>query len=112
MGVADGELEVFALQRRAVADALDLKALLEARGDALDHVGDQRARQPVECAVLAAVGGALDEQLLVLLGDLDVAVDALAQFAFGAVDADALGVDRDRHAGRQGDGLSSDPRQS
>ena len=54
--VADGELEVLALQLRAVADALDLQALLVAVGDALDHVRDERAREAVQRAVFAAVG--------------------------------------------------------
>src|SRR4051794_29421352 len=44
--VAEGELEVAALELGAIADALDLQALLEARGDALDHVRHERARQP------------------------------------------------------------------
>ncbi len=59
--VADRELEVRAGQRGAVADALDLEALLEAVGDALDHVRDERAREPVQRAVLAAVGRAGDD---------------------------------------------------
>src|SRR5258708_36227455 len=42
--VADLQLEILALERCAVPDALDLQALLEALRDALDHVGDQRAR--------------------------------------------------------------------
>src|SRR5262245_37595451 len=54
--VADRELERLSLQAGAIAHALDLEALLEALGDALDHVGDQAPRQPVERAVLAAVG--------------------------------------------------------
>ena len=53
-----------ALELRAVADALDLEALLVAVGDALDHVGHQRAGEAVQRAVLAAVGRARDEQLL------------------------------------------------
>ena len=100
MRVADGELEVLALQLRAVADALDLQALLVAVGDALDHVRDERPGEPVQRAVFAAVGRARDEQLLAVLGDLDVAVDPLGEFAFGAVHANRLGLDRDGHAGR------------
>src|SRR4051812_3527685 len=37
--VAQRQLEVAALEHRAVADALDLQALLETGGHALDHVG-------------------------------------------------------------------------
>src|SRR5256714_4795264 len=53
--VAERELDVAALELRAVADALDLERLGKAGRDALDHVGDQRPRQPVQGAVLAAV---------------------------------------------------------
>src|SRR5947208_12798964 len=56
VGVSDLQLEIGALERRAVADALDLQALLEALRHAFDHVGDERARQPVQRAVVAALG--------------------------------------------------------
>src|SRR5262249_14818801 len=56
VGIADVELEVGALERRAVANALDLELLLEALGDALDHVRDQRARQAVQRTILPALG--------------------------------------------------------
>ena len=42
--------------------------------------------------------------------DVDVAVDALAEFALRAVDAHLLRLDRDGHAGGDRDGLSADPR--
>src|SRR5918996_5348502 len=45
VGVADQKLELLSLQARPVPDALDLQALLEPSGDALDHVGDQAPRQ-------------------------------------------------------------------
>ena len=57
--VAERQLEVAALLLGAVADALDLERLLVALRHALDHVEDERARQPVQGAVLAAVGRAL-----------------------------------------------------
>jgi hypothetical protein len=50
------ELQVGALELRAVADALDLEVLLEALRDTLDHVRDERPRQAVQRAVLAALG--------------------------------------------------------
>src|SRR5690349_13358684 len=53
--VADVELEVGALERRAIADALDLELLLEALRDSLDHVRDERPRQSVQRAVLPAL---------------------------------------------------------
>src|SRR6185437_3399246 len=108
--VADGQLQVLALQLRAVADALDLQTLLVARRDTLDHVGHERAREPVQRTVFAAVGRTRHEQLLAVLLDLDVARDALRQFAFGTVDADLARLDRDRDATRHRDWLPADSR--
>jgi len=48
VAVAERELQVLALQRGAVTDAGDLELLLETLGDALDQVGDLRARGAVE----------------------------------------------------------------
>src|SRR3954451_16899422 len=106
--VAERELEVAALELRAVADALDLEALLEAGRDALDHVGDERAGQAVQRAVLGAVRRARDDELGVVLGDVDVARDALGELAARPADADELGLDRDQHAVGDRDGLSAD----
>src|SRR3954463_8976274 len=108
--VAEGELEVGALELRAVADALDLERLGEAVGDAGDHVRDQRAREPVQRAVLRAVGRAGDDELLALLADLDRAVLALLEVAAGAGDAHDLGLDRHGDAGGDGDGPLTDSR--
>src|SRR5215211_6078484 len=47
MRVADVELDRRSAQGGAVADAVELEALLETLGDALDHVRDQRSRQAV-----------------------------------------------------------------
>ena len=106
--VAERQLEVAALQQRAVADALDLKRLGEAGGDALDHVGDQRARQPMQGPVLGAVGRARDEQVAVLLDDLDGAVLALLEVASRPVHAYDLRLHRDGDGRGDGDGLSTD----
>src|SRR3954469_3722976 len=110
VGVAERELEVAALELGAVADALDLQRLREARGDALHHVGDERAGQPVQRTVLRAVRRAADEQLAVLLADLDGARLALLERAARPGHAHDLGLDR--HADRvgDGDGLASDAR--
>src|SRR5215204_3701231 len=106
--VAERELEVAAPELRAVADALDLERLGEAGRDALDHVGDQRAREAVERAMLGAVGRPLDEQLAVLLDDVDHARLALLEVAARAGHAHDLGLDRDRDGLGDGDGLSAD----
>src|SRR5690349_1710668 len=72
--VAEPELhlQVLALHLRAVADALDLQALLEALGDAGDHVGDQRPGQPVQRAVRSTVGRPAHGQGAVVLGHGDL----------------------------------------
>jgi hypothetical protein len=62
----------------------------------------------MEGAVLGAVGGPGDDQLGVVLRDVDVARDALGELAARAVDAHDLGLDGDRHALGDRDGLSAD----
>ena len=52
MRIAEREDHVLALDLGAIADADDVQVLLEAGGDAGDGVGDQRARQAVQRAVL------------------------------------------------------------
>src|SRR6185312_6761377 len=108
MGVADVQLEVDAPQRGAIADTLDLEALREAVRDALDHVGDQRACEAVQRAVLAALGRALDGDRRVLVVNLHAHGHLLAQLAERAVDHHAPRRDRHRHAGGNLDGLSTD----
>src|SRR4029078_7843136 len=101
-------LEVRARERGAVADALDLEALLEALRDAFDHVGDQRARQAVQRAVLAALGRARHRDGPFLLRDLHALRHLLAQLALRPRDRHAARVDRDDDAGGNFDGLLTD----
>ena len=106
--VAERHLQVLALELRPVADALDLELLLEAVGDALDHVRDQAAGEAVQGAVLAAVGRARDGDRAVRLLDLHVRREALVELALGALDRDPARGDLDRDGLGQLDGLSSD----
>src|SRR5918997_2836801 len=108
MRVAERQLQVAALELRAVADALDLERLREAGGDALDHVRDQRPRETVQRAVLRAVGRPRDEQLTVLLLDVDHARLALLEVAAGTGHAHDLRLDRDGDRVGDGNGLSAD----
>ena len=105
---ADVQLEVGAAQRGAVADALDLEALREAVRDALDHVRDQRAREPVQRAIVAALGRPRDGDRPVLLLDLHPPGNLLAELAERPVDHHAARRERDRDAARNFDGLSAD----
>ena len=94
----------------AVADALDLQALLEAVGDALDHVRDQAAGEAVQGAVLAAVGrAAATVSAPVGLLDLHLGRERLGELALGPLDRDAARGDLDRDGLGHGDWLSSDP---
>ena len=102
MRVPERELDVPAAELCAVADALDLEPLLEAVGDSLDHVRDQRAGETVQRAVLAAVGRPLDEQLAIGLLDLDVPGNPFRELAARTVHGDALRLDGDCDARRNG----------
>ena len=48
VGIADRQHDRLLVHAGLVADALDLELLLVALGHALDHVGDQAARQAVQ----------------------------------------------------------------
>src|SRR5215218_2176191 len=109
MGVADCEFEGLAAHRRAVADALDLEALLEALRDALDHVRDQRAGEPVERPVLPALGRARDDDLAVPLFQVHARGNCLDELAQWPVHLHAAGRQRDADAVRDRNGLSADP---
>src|SRR5215471_15076127 len=106
--VADIELEVGALERRAVADALDLELLLEALGHALDHVRDERPGQAVQRPVLPALGRPRDDDLAVALLDLHPRRNLLLQRPERAGDRDAGRLDRDGDAVGDRDGCVAD----
>ena len=111
MRVADLELEVRAGHAGAVADALDLEALLEALRDSLDHVGDERAGQAVERTVGTAIRRARDGDRLALLDDRHARGHLLAELALRSVHGDAPRIDQDGDPGGNFDWLSSDSTQ-
>src|ERR1700710_669103 len=108
MRIADLQLDVFALQRGAIADALDLEALLEALSDALDHVRDQSARRAVQLTVGGALGRTAHGDRAVLLLDLHPVRDHLLERAERARNGDAAGLQLNAHAGGDFEGCSSD----
>jgi len=105
---AERKLEGLAAQLGAVADPLDLEALLITLGDSLHHVGDQAARQPVQGAVLAPIGGALDCHGAVGQLDLHVRGDLLVKLALGTLDRAMARLDVNRDAVWNWNWLSTD----
>src|SRR5262249_40673128 len=98
--VADRQLQVIALERSAVTDALDLEALLEAVGDPLDHVRDERAGQTVQRPMVAAIGRPRDRDRTIVLLDLHVARHALLKLTLRPLHAHELRLDRELDARR------------
>ena len=105
MRVAERQLDcIGSLGRGAIADTDDLELFAIAVGDADDHVGNERARQPMERTSLTLFVRALDEQLCTVLTHRDVAGQFAVQRALGAIDlehaARHLDVDACRHRNR------------
>src|SRR6266498_5006033 len=88
--VADAEHQAVALDLDTVAHALDLEPLLEALGDPLDHVSQQRAGQPVQGAVGALVVRSLDQDDVALPLDRDGLGHLLAQAPHGPGHGDGV----------------------
>src|SRR3954464_14220210 len=81
-------MDLLAPQLGLVADAGDVQRAGESRGDALDHVRDQRPREAVQLARAARVVGAVDADLVLLDGHLHLAVELLRDLAFWTLDTD------------------------
>ena len=108
VAVAQVELQLLAHELGTIAHALDLEAATVALGDAHDHVVDERARQPVELARRAFLGGSLDAQHGVLADERELRRDVALERAPGPRDDDMVLGDVDVDAGRDGDGKSTD----
>ena len=100
MGEADGELEVFPIERRAVTDSLDLELLGEALRDAFHHVRYEGAGEAVQSSIVAAVGRPGHDDLTALLLDLHPQRDDLREGAKRAFHLDAPRRDRDGDSAR------------
>jgi hypothetical protein len=106
---AERELQVAAPSGDAVADADDLEPLGVALGDALDHVGDERAGEPVEGAHLVLVVGPGHLQGAVVgAGDVDRRGQGVGQGPLRALHHDVAAVDRDVDTAGYGDGQTPD----
>src|SRR6266545_644290 len=106
--VAEAEHQIVALDLDTVAHALDLELLLEAVGDPLDHVGHQRAGEPVQRAVLTLVVRALDLDDVALPLHRDGLRHLLAQRAPGPRHRDGVALLVELDARRELDGEVAD----
>src|ERR1700733_14106316 len=100
VAVAERDLQVFALHRGAVTDAVDFEPLLEALGDAGDQIGDQGARgTPLRQRALG-FEARVDLDLAAVELDSDVVVYRDLQRTLGAFDLHGLALDIRGNAGR------------
>src|SRR6267378_3093786 len=109
MRVPDHQLHAERLRLGLVADALDLERLREARGDALDHVGDERAREAMQRLVLRLVRRTLHDHAAVLERQQHVRVQRAADLALRPLHRDLVPVDLRGDAFGQRHGLPADP---
>ncbi len=110
MREADAELERLSARFRAIAHALNLELLHEGLRDALNHVGDQRARHPVQRPAIAVVVRPREQDLGVLDPHADVVRNPLAEIALRALHADLVGDQIHRDAARDRDRSPADAR--
>src|SRR5688572_19238660 len=105
---AEREIELVALALGAVADADQLQLLLEALGDAVDHVRDQRPQRAGHRVGMPRIARRLELEAVLHFFDLDVALELLAQAAEGTLDQDLAGRDGHLDLFRQDDREVSD----
>src|SRR6266849_4161809 len=108
MRFAERESNGFAFELRAVADAHDVQILLEALRDAVHRVGDQRAGEPVQRAML--FGGALGDEHAVFLLEGDAEGHTYGELALGALHFDFPILQRNFHALRNRNWFIADAR--
>src|SRR5215467_2818231 len=101
--VAERDLQVLALHRRAIADAADLELGLETLGDAGDQIGDQRPRRPPHGAPAVGLTARIDLDGAVLHLDDDLVRQHDLQGALRPLHLHRLALDRSGDARRDGD---------
>src|SRR5579859_3377278 len=106
MRFAERESHHFALELRAVADAHDVQILFEALRNALHGVGDKRAGQPVQRAMV--LGFTRGGKHAVFLLELDAVRHRDNEFAFRPLHVHLAALQRDFHALRHGNWFASD----
>src|ERR1700728_3467089 len=106
--IAERQDQVLALHLGAIADADDVEVLLESGGDAGDGVGDQRAGETMQRAVL--FGFALGGENSVFLLERNSARHLDGHLALGTLDFDVSVHNLNLHARRNGDNFVSNSR--
>src|SRR6266566_382790 len=104
--LAEREGNHFALQLGAVADAHDVELFLEARGHAVNVIGNQRAREAVKGAVL--FGRTKGGEHAVLLFKADPLRDREGELALRPLHVDFAGLHGDLNACRHWNWFASD----
>ena len=102
----NAKFTIFAFEFRAVADADDVHVLLEALCDAMNGIGNQRARQTMHGAMI--VGGALHVQHAILLFKGDAVRNRYRHLALGSLHINLVRGDGDFYAGGQWNWFISD----
>jgi hypothetical protein len=109
--VAETELEAQggALHGRAVTDADELAAFLEAGGHTVHHVGHQRAGQAPHALGALRVDARRQRELVALLLQLDFVGDRPRELTLGALHRDRLARERQGDVRGDDDGFLTDP---
>src|SRR5712664_2985130 len=106
MRLAERASNPFAFQLRSVSDPDDVQILLEALRDAVHRVGDERAGEPVQRAMI--FGGALGNEHAVFLLEGDTEGHTHGELALGALHFDFPILQGDFHALRNRNWLVAD----
>ncbi len=112
MAEAEGQLQVLALQRRAVTNAVDFELALVTVLNTLQDVLDHRAgHAPLRTSILGVIDRLYDNSVVFELhGDFVICDEE--KFTLRALDGDLLAFDRGGHASRNRNGLLTDTRHS
>jgi hypothetical protein len=108
VAVAEREVQVLALHRRTVTDAVDLELALETLGDAGDQIVHERTRKTPGSLVLLFFALFLEADLVAVELRRHVVVDHDRKFALRAFDLDGLARDVRGDSRRNGDGAFAD----
>src|SRR6185295_14151411 len=108
MRIAEGQEQEVLARLRAVTDAVDLEHAREALADALDHVGDEHAREPVQALGATRLLAPREDHLVALDLDGDLGLDAPLELALRPLGTHESIVHVELDARRQDDRHSSD----